>query len=65
MKPDQREFLNCQLKHEILREAFGVAFYRLHEHPGFDAIECSQAGIEHHLVAADDEDCPLDEFNGR
>jgi hypothetical protein len=44
------------LEHEILGESFGIALDRLHQYPGFDFIERCQVGVEHGLVAAQNED---------
>jgi len=38
--------------------------YRLDENTSFDLIEISQFAVEHDLLATDEVDSPVDQFNG-
>ena len=46
-------FFRCQLKAEIARKAFGVAFDRLDQGPGLDFIESGEIGIQDDPQLAD------------
>ena len=44
------------MEHEVVGEAFQVAFYRLYQPTGFHAVERRQIGIEQYLVSAQQQD---------
>jgi len=48
------------LKNKIFRKALGVAAHLLIESPRLDAVKRGKIGVEHDLLAADDEDLPGD-----
>src|SRR4029077_20459004 len=60
MKPQTARLIVGELKHEIVREPFGVAFHSQIQRLGRNAVEFRQIGIEHDLLTADQKYSPLD-----
>lgn len=54
----------AQLEHEILRKALTIALPRLIECAGFHPVERGQVGIDHGLVATDEQDLTVDALDG-
>src|SRR5208282_2980544 len=52
-----------QLKHEVGGETPKIAFYLLIQPFGFHAVKFSQIAIQHHPLASNGEDCPLNSFH--
>jgi hypothetical protein len=58
-------FLISELEHEVRGESAGIAFHRFVEVGGFHLVQASQVAVKHDLLAADEVDSTLDQFDGR
>src|SRR6185295_4022273 len=63
MAPQVLELLPGELEHEVPREPFGVTFHSAQQRFRLDLIETGEIRVEHHLLAADDENPPLNPLN--
>jgi hypothetical protein len=52
-----------QLKHEISRKTRSIAFDRLIQHFRFDAVQVRKIGVEHDLLAANQQNGPLNSLH--
>ena len=60
MKPQTSGLVVGKLKRKIFREPLSVALHGKIQRFGGHAVELSEVGIQHHLLAADQKYSPLD-----
>jgi len=64
LRPVQRLHIGrSEPQHEIVREAFSVAFDLFVQPLGGDAVECGEIDVEHHAPAAQDNDAAGNGFD--
>ena len=53
-----------KLEHEVFRKPPPIALYRFVQPEGGHFVQLGEVAVEHHFVPADEENPPLDQFNG-
>ena len=60
MKPQTSDLVIGKPKHKVARKPGGIALHAKIQRFGGHAVELSEVGIQHHLLAADQKYSPLD-----